>query len=478
MRLLVAVGVIVGLLGLPLSEAGAQTSGNWSTYLNNGARTGYNGAEWLITPSTAPKLTRLWTDSAAGSISAEPIQEDGVLYYGSWDGYEHAVVAATGTQLWSAYLGQTTDINCEPPTTVGVASTAMVGTITVHGTVTRAVFVGGGDGSFYALNASTGGVIWKTQLGTPPGTFLWSSPLFYKGSIYEGIASFGDCPLIHGGMVRMDAATGTVKNTFYTVPTGCTGADVWGSPTVDTATGDIYFATGNAGTCVNPESLATAVIQTNSSLNLLSSWQVPSAQLPNDDSDFGATPTLFAASIGGVVHPMVGIQNKDGIYYAFDRSAISSGPLWQKRMAAAGGNCPQCGGADISPSAYDGHHLFVGTEETQIGGVTCVGSIRELQPATGATVWADCLQSGPVLGAVTAVPGVAFVGAGDTVYAIATRTGATLWSYQDTNGGSDFWGAPTISNGRVYVGNQDGNLYAFGASLSIFGLKSPGFKFG
>jgi polyvinyl alcohol dehydrogenase (cytochrome) len=474
--LLAGVGVIVVLLGLPLSGARAQTSGNWSTYLNDGARTGYNGAEWLIRPSTAQNLTKLWTDTAGGSISAEPIQVNGVLYYGSWDGHEHAVVAATGRQLWSAYLGQTTDTDCFGPTTVGVASTAAVGTIMVNGIATRAVFVGGGDGSFYALNASTGRVIWKNQLGAPPGYFLWSSPLFYNGSIYEGVASLGDCPLVRGGMVRMDAATGTVKNTLYTVPAGCNGADVWGSPTVDTATGDIYFATGNAGWCGNPESLAAAVIQTNSSLNLLSSWQVPSAQLPNDDSDFGSTPTLFRASISGVVHPMVGIQNKNGTYYALDRSAISRGPLWQQKMAA-GGECPECGDADIAPSAYDGQHLLVGGAQTQIGGVTCAGSIRELQPSTGATVWADCLQGGAVLGAVTAAPGVAFVGAGNTVYAVASSTGAILWSYQDTNGGSDFWGAPTISNGQVYVGNQDGNLYAFGPQVSYFGLSSPGVMF-
>ena len=482
MQVLATVGVIVVFLGLPLSGARAQTSPNWPTYLSNGARTGYNGAERIITPSTARNLTKLWTDTAGGSISTEPIQVNGVLYYGSWDGYEHAVVAATGTQRWSANLGQTTDTSCEPPTTVGVASTAMVNTIKVNGRATRAVFVGGGNGNFYALNASTGRVIWRTRLGTPPGTFLWSSPLFYKGSIYEGIASFGDCPLIRGGVVRMDAATGKVKNKIYTVPAGCNGADVWGSPTVDTATGDIYFATGNAGQCGRPESLGTAVIKTNSSLRRLGSWQIPPAQLPNDDSDFGSTPTLFRASIRGHVHLMVGLQNKDGIYYAFNRSTISSGPLWQKRMAGVGGNCPQCGTADISPSAYDGHHLFVGAENTQIGGVTCAGSIRELQPSTGGTVWVDCLQAGAVLGAVTAVPGVVFVGAGNTVYAIAASTGAILWSYQDTNGGSYFWGAPTISNGRVYVGNQDGNLYAFGTKapgtkVSHFALSSPGVTF-
>jgi polyvinyl alcohol dehydrogenase (cytochrome) len=459
MRLLAAAGVMVVFAGLPLSEAGAQTSGNWPTYLNNGARTGYNSAETVITPATAPNLTQRWTDSAGGSISAEPVQVNGVVYYGSWDGNERAISAATGTQLWSAYLGQTS-ANCPNPSTVGVASTVTVRTITVNGTATQAVFVGGGDGNFYALNASTGAVIWKTQLGTPPDYFLWSSPLFYNGSIYEGIASFGDCPLIRGGIVRMNAATGTVQNTLYTVPTGCTGATVWGSPTVDAATGDLYFATGNAGSCGSPEPLAVAVVQTDSSLNLLSSWPVPSSQTPNNDSDFGSTPTLFHASISGAVHQMVGVQNKNGIYYAFDRSAISSGPLWQKRMATAG-SCPTCGNGDISPSAYDGQHLFVGSGKTAISGVTCAGSIRELRPATGKTVWADCMQ-GPVLGAVTAVPGVAFFGAGNTAYAVGTSTGAILWNQQGASG-SAFWGAPAISNGQVYFGGMDGNLYAFGA---------------
>lgn len=258
----------------------------------------------------------------------------------------------------------------------------------------------------------------------------------------------------------MDAATDTVQHTLYTVPAGCTGASVWGSPTVATATGDIYFGTGNAGSCSSPEPLAVAVLQTDSSLDLLSSWQIPSSQLPNNDSDFGSTPTLFQATISGVVHQMVGLQNKNGIYYAFDRSAVSSGPLWHKRMSV-GGACPQCGKADISSSAYDGRHLFVGSEKTTISGVTCAGSIRKLRPSNGKAVWADCVQSGPVLGAVTAVPGVAFVGAGNTVYAVDIGTGAILWSHQDKNSGSNFWGALTISNGNVYAGNQDGSLYAF-----------------
>ena len=465
-RLLAVAVVIVVLAGLSLTEARAQTSGDWPSYLYNAARTSYNGGEKIITPSTARKLTLLWTQTAGSSISTQPIVVNGVIYYGSWDGYERAVDAVSGTQRWAVFLGVTTDLSCEPPTSMGVASTAAVGTIKVHGKAVRAVFVGGGDGSFYALNASTGREIWQTRLGAPPGYFLWSSPLLYHGSIYEGVASFGDCPLVRGGMVRMDAATGAVKSRFYTVPPGCTGADVWGSATVDPATGDIYFATGNGGPCSKRETLGVAVVQTDASLHLLGSWQVPSAKLPNDDSDFGSTPTLFSASINGVVHLLVGLQNKNGIYYAFNRYAISRGPLWQDRMAS-GGNCPECGTGDISPSAYDGHLLFIGTEQTRVGGVLCAGSIRAVRPSTGKVVWADCLQGGPVLGAVTAVPGVAFVDAGSTVYAVGTNRGTPLWSYKDMNGGSGFWaagfwGAPTVSDGRVFVGNQDGNLYAFG----------------
>ena len=37
---------------------------------------------------------------------------------------------------------------------------------------TPVVYVPGGDDNFYALNALTGAVIWKTNLGTPPGRLL------------------------------------------------------------------------------------------------------------------------------------------------------------------------------------------------------------------------------------------------------------------------------------------------------------------
>src|SRR5215469_4085671 len=130
---LVAAAVVIGVLvGLPITEAQAQTSGNWPTYLDNGARTGYNGGEKIITSSTARKLTRRWVHTTGRPISTQPIRVNGVVYYGSWDGYERAVDAASGAQRWAAFLGVTTDRRCPLSTSVGVASTAVVGTIKVH----------------------------------------------------------------------------------------------------------------------------------------------------------------------------------------------------------------------------------------------------------------------------------------------------------------------------------------------------------
>ena len=71
------------------------------------------------------------------------------------------------------------------------------------------------------------------------------------------------------------------------------------------------------------------------------------------------------------------------------------------------------------------------------------------------------MLAGPILGAVSAVPGVIVVGEGNFVLVVDAVTSATLFRYQDPNANSVFWGAASISNGVIYIGNQDG-LYALG----------------
>jgi hypothetical protein len=245
------------------------------------------------------------------------------------------------------------------------------------------------------------------------------------------------------------------------VPNGCVGGGVWNSPTIDQPAGALYFATGNGGTCPTAEPYTPAIIKLRASdLSLISYWQVPASQ-QEKDGDFGATTTLFKATINGVAQNMVGVINKNGIFYAFKRNRISQGPLWSARLAS-GGNCPQCGTADISSAAWDGARLYVATGDTTINGQACQGSLQSLNPINGLPIWQQCLHNGHVLAPVSAVPGVVVATVGTDVIVHDSASGQNLITLTDANSGSLYFGAASISQGVLYVGNMDGILHAYG----------------
>ena len=442
-------------------SANAAGAGDWTTYGFSNARTNYNPNETVITAATAPNLKLRWSHHAAGAVTTQTLESNGVVYWGSWDGYEHADTT-NNSYLWATYLGttvspcgETTFTPFTSGTVLGVASTATLATINT----TRMLFVGGGNSVFYALNAQTGAILWRTSLGSSPNHFLWSSPAYFNGSIYMGVASLGDCPLIQGQLVQMNAATGAIQHVYNTVPNGCLGGSVWGSPTIDQSAGTIYFATGNPGNCGSFESYANSVVELSASnLAFIHHWQVPASQ-DVSDGDIGNTPTLFSATINGSQHQLVGVAGKNGYYYALDRANINAGPVWEDKIAV-GGDCPQCGNGSISPSAWDGTTLFVAGGASTINGASCAGTVRAVNPATGAYRWQHCMLAGPVLGAVTVVPGVVAIGQGNAIIVMSATTGATIFRFFDPANQS-FEGAVTIANGMLYEGNFDGNLYAF-----------------
>src|SRR5947207_7239169 len=143
---------------LPRQQAAHAASGDWPTLLANNARTGFNGVETIINPTTAPHLKLRWTHSTAARITAEPIEANGMVYWGSWDGVEHASRLSDGTDVWTANLGAMTASCSHLPH--GVMSTATVASVAINGVTTPVVFVGGGNNNFYALNANSGAIIW------------------------------------------------------------------------------------------------------------------------------------------------------------------------------------------------------------------------------------------------------------------------------------------------------------------------------
>src|SRR5258706_120671 len=87
-------------------------------------------------------------------------------YCGAWDGNEYAT-HLDGSKAWTTFIGKTTDPSCGGGT-LGVLSTGTVAKVKRGGKTTSMLLVGGGDAQFYALNANTGAILWKTRLGTSP----------------------------------------------------------------------------------------------------------------------------------------------------------------------------------------------------------------------------------------------------------------------------------------------------------------------
>ncbi len=103
----------------------------------------------------------------------------------------------------------------------------------------------------------------------------------------------------------------------------------------------------------------------------------------------------------------------------------------------------------------------MGGGTTTINGSSCTGSVRAINPATGAFIWQTCFTSGHVLGAITTANGIVAVAHGKSLSLLNATSGASLFQYTDTNASSNFYGAVTIADGKIYVGNMDGNLYVF-----------------
>ncbi len=450
----VALAFAVGLSLVAVGPANA-SSGDWVTYGATNGRSGFDSAETAITPSTASQLHVAWMATAQNIVFSQPVVANGLVYWGSLDGYERAT-NASGSLVWQTYLGQTTSCSF----TAGVASTATV--------VNGVVYVGSGDGQLYALDAATGAVRWQTRLGASPSTFLWGSPAVFGGSVYMGVSSFLDCPLVQGQLVRLDATTGAVENTMKVVPDGCTGGSVWSSPAVDEAASTVYFATGNPGSCNTTEPYAEAVIEVRASdLSVVGSWQIPKAQ-STPDGDFGSAPTLFTRPNKNS-QAMVGIANKNGWYYAFQRDSLPAGPKWRLQVAISG-DCPECGQGSIAPSAWDGHTLYVAGGNVTISGVNCAGSVAALNPATGGILWRRCLPNGPVLGALATAPGILAVAEGNQLLVVSATSGQTLFAYA-TRG--QIWGAPSIANGILYQGDNSGTLYALSVAGPVTSVLVP-----
>jgi outer membrane protein assembly factor BamB len=423
------------------------TAEDWPTYMHDPGRSAVSG-ETTLSPANIGGLVKLWSYNTGDVVAASPTVVNNVIYIGSWNGYENAINAVSGQLIWRTFLGTVTPrSDCNPQRTIGVTSSAAV--------QNGVVYVGGGDDYWYALDANTGNILWKLYIGDSTatgGNTNWSSPLIYGGFAYIGVASFGDCPLVQGKLLKVDLNTHAVVATYNVVPTGTQGGGIWGSPTLDTSTGTIYVTTGTRP--LDSQLQAQAIVAVNSAdMTLHDYWPLP-FPAPILDADFGVTPTLFTDSKGD---QRVVAVNKDCIAYAVARNNMTAGTVWQARIGN-GGPSPAFGDGCISSGTFANGTLFVAGGIGTANGTNFEGSVNALNPDNGNFIWRHFTPS-YVIPALSYLNGMVLAGAGSQFEVLNASNGNVLYSYTT---GADIYSPASVSNGRIFVGSGDGNLYAFG----------------
>ncbi len=146
---------------------------------------------------------------------SSPTVADGVVYFGSGDGYVYAVDATTGTLRWKFPTGNV--VHASPAVADGM------------------VYVGSFDTYFYALEATTGRLVWKFKTGDDAAAHLMTG-IPGSAAVANGIVYFG-CRDAH--LYALEAKTG---NLLWQYSAG--GSWVVASPAI--FDGRIYFITSDS----------------------------------------------------------------------------------------------------------------------------------------------------------------------------------------------------------------------------------------
>ena len=443
------------------STGSAATFINWSSYLFNTNHTSANEAATAITTRNTPALKRVWKWVPApptqpgqpSGLLASPTVVNGTVYIGANTGVFYALNEATGAVRWHRFLGYQTATACGA---LGIVSTATVVPAPDTGTLT--VYVAGGDGYLYALNAATGAIVWRSVIAIPSTTvhnyFDWSSPTVLNERIYVGVSSNCDNPLGKGGLKEYNQATGALLADYRTWPGHPHGPSIWTSAAADPSGKSVFVTTGNArgGDQVS-------VVQLNAvTLAKQDAWEIPPSQ-HGRDSDFGGSPTLFTATLAGVPTPMVGACNKNGVYYAFRQNNLHAGPVWQREVGAENGSNGVNSSCDPA-AVWDGTHLFIAGNQTVINGVTYAGSIREVNPATGEYDWQRGLTAAPIGSPTLNGSGVLAVSEysnGAVLDLINAPNGTVLRSFKT---GREF-GQPVFADNMILMPTSRNGLWAY-----------------
>lgn len=410
-----------------------------------------------------------------GVFTSNPIVLGGVVYLEDSDSNVYALRLSTGKLVWQH------DYRSVAPS--GGPNGVAYGYGLLYGVT---------EDSLFALDPHTGKQVWIRKLTSDAGEGIDMAPQLYGGKVLvstiPGNSSSFYIPGAYGVVYALDARTGKVLWSFSTVKGGAklwgdralnSGGGLWYPPAVDSH-GRVFVGVANPAPYPPTASDPNARSRPGPNLYTDSLVAVDGANgkllwyqqvTPHDvrDYDFQDSPIIVTVPIHGVRTEVVIGAGKSGEVIAFDAAdgrrlwmlAIGKhnryeyGPLPAKPVVY----CPGSLGGVLTPMAEARGVLYVpwidvcfkgsATGLAAGGPHTATGGLAAVDAATGAIIWK---RTFPAIdsGAATIANNVVFTSTyAGTIYALSTKTGATLWTTRARYGINSF---PAITKTMLIVG--------------------------
>lgn len=377
---------------------------------------------------------------------SQPALAGGAIFVGGDDGTVYALDPASGCAHWTFN-----------------ASGAVRSGVVVGVSPEPRVYFGDVLGKAYALAARTGQLVWSRAVDTHPNATLTASPALHNGVLYMPVSSLEEpaaavatheCCTFRGSVVAVDAAT---------------GAETWRAWMVGMPQARGKNAKGV--TRYGPSGVAI--------------WSTPLVDASRG-LVYVVTGDNYSDPATELSDSIVALDMKTGAVRWHYQA--TKGDAWNVSCGYADvGNCPETGGPDfdfgsapVMAKGADGKDYVLAGQKS--------GLLYALDPATGKLRWQKRIGRGGVFGGIhfgiAALGGKVFVPVTDLadggtyelparpgVYALDVATGNIVWSAPavDTCGGKAFchpgYGAAiSVTPDYVLAGSMDGHVRAFDTS--------------
>lgn len=499
------------------------------TYHNDNARTGQNLNESILTPANVNSTTfgKLNFFPVDGKVDAQPLYLSnvivaGVLHNVLYVATEHDSVYAfdadTGAIIWQVSLlgpGETPsdDHGCDQVTPeIGITATGVTDrTRGTNGAIYLVAMSKNGSGSYFqrlhALDITIGAELFggpQTIQASYPGTGANSSggmvifdPAQYKerasllllnGMVYFGFSSHCDLGSYTGWIMGYDASTLAQTTVLNVTPNGSEGS-IWmsGGGLAADGTGNIFLldANGSFDTTLDANGFPAQHDFGNAFLKLSTAGGLVVADYfatfntiaqSTADNDLGSGGTVLLPDLtdnsGQVRHLAVG-AGKDSRVYVVNRDNMgkfnpTTNNMYQEIQRTLSGQV-------FSTPAYFNNTVYYGAVGDSIKALGIVNATLAALPSSQTS------NRFPYPGAT---PSISANGTSNAIlWAVENGITAVLHAYDATNLSNELYNsnqagsnrdqfgagnkfiAPTIANGKVFVGTTNG--------VAVFGIPKP-----